>query len=512
MRTYQIICIDDDEQFLSSMENMLPDKVISLCNFDCVFDFVSTPEELDRMMEIRTQSGIYPAMVISDQVMPHTNGIALIEKLKVAHPDLVCILLTGHAGLESAKYAINKRLLDQYVSKPIEDMQGLASMVVNLLQRYHLNLEEKERTAELARTVEELRKSNEKIHQMQTAAEQVAMLSKKLKSLDFDEVIDLTAGDVPQLFGARRSLLCLPSDESYSCSLRNNCSCPVEEANSRDDIKITTESGVVYVGDINNTCPKFGGRPPEIIIPLTIHRNPLQSQGSQAEQIGYLCMCDVEKKDELPDDLPIYVGKLLQDILSANLSNAKLYQEARQQSRTDVLTGLSTRRVLDETIESECERSERYSRPFSAAMIDVDNFKQINDTLGHAEGDMVLKKLAEVLRKETRATDTIARYGGDEFVLLMPETELEETLQAMERIRRAVESSNISDNLKVTISCGVASWNQTSRTTPMDLIRRADVALYQAKQAGRNCIAATQPSASKAEKNHGKHILTINED
>ena len=105
MKEYQVLCIDDDEQFLSSLEASLPDKVAVLCGrFNCRFEFVTRPQELFRM--ISETRGALPAMVIADQIMPGVTGIELIEKLKKEHPDLVCVLLTGHAGLESAKYAI----------------------------------------------------------------------------------------------------------------------------------------------------------------------------------------------------------------------------------------------------------------------------------------------------------------------------------------------------------------------------------------------------------------------
>ena len=488
MNEYQIVCIDDDEEFLSSLETSLPDRVAPLCDrFKCRFEFVSNPEELLRIMSGARSA--MPAMVIADQVMPGVTGIELIERLKNSHPDLVCVLLTGHAGMDSAKYAINRHLLDQYISKPIEDLQVFALLVANLLKQHHLGLEERERTAQLTQTVESLRISNDKIRAMHAASEQVAMLSKNLKALDFDEVAELIAHEVPKLFDADWSVLCFPGGQcAAEARYHHGCPMPSADLSARRDTRNAMERAEVRCGDAAEVCVKLGARSPELIIPL--NASSLPADAGEAGN-AYLCMCQIAP-GAAPSDLMEYKARLVGEILSANLTSARLYQKARQESRTDSLTGVSSRRLFEEKLETEYERATRYGRGFCVAIIDVDCFKGVNDTYGHPEGDRILIELAGMLRQVARSTDVVARYGGDEFVVLMPETTLDKAVAAAQRIRTQVASILTRNDSPLTISCGVAEWSASGANGPSDVLRRADAALYEAKHAGRNRVVVAK--------------------
>ncbi|PQO46035.1 GGDEF domain-containing protein [Blastopirellula marina] len=174
--------------------------------------------------------------------------------------------------------------------------------------------------------------------------------------------------------------------------------------------------------------------------------------------------------------------------LSAQIANA--YDEVRQQanllmtfteSRTDPLTGLSNRRALDDSLESLFAMKDRYELTFSLCILDVDHFKKINDEFGHLEGDRVLQEVASLIDNCVRETDVVTRYGGEEFVVLMPSTDLEGANMFAERVRFAAD-----EQLKVTVSGGVAQ--ACASDEPKTLLARADAALYRAKGNGRNCI------------------------
>lgn len=178
--------------------------------------------------------------------------------------------------------------------------------------------------------------------------------------------------------------------------------------------------------------------------------------------------------------------KGLQDSLKE--SNERL----RELSNTDPLTGLSNRRSLMETLEKEILRTERNGAPLSLIMADIDYFKRINDTYGHQQGDLVLKNVAELMRKHLRQYDSAARFGGEEFALVLPESTLVQAVQVAERIR--VNASALTfppplQNLRITISFGVAALPRPNVKTVDDLIREADGALYHAKGDGRNRVA-----------------------
>lgn len=162
-------------------------------------------------------------------------------------------------------------------------------------------------------------------------------------------------------------------------------------------------------------------------------------------------------------------------------------------SITDGLTKLHNHRYFQDELVRAFEESERYDRPLSLAMIDIDYFKKVNDTYGHAVGDEILKGVANLYRESVRATDLVARYGGEEFAVMMPETNLEDALTFAEKIRALVEETPMQTQagpLKITVSLGVASIPHSKIHTPKEVIVAADKALYRAKRNGRNQVQA----------------------
>ena len=167
-----------------------------------------------------------------------------------------------------------------------------------------------------------------------------------------------------------------------------------------------------------------------------------------------------------------------------------LRQEIEEQAKTDPLTGLYNRREFYRQAERALEVAHRHQRPLALLLLDIDLFKQINDQHGHITGDKVLSHIAGLCRSSIRRSDILARFGGEEFVLLLPETTPEQALEFAERLRTLVEQTRISDNHnnrhRVTISIGVAAYHQQSHID--QLISKADTALYAAKHAGRNLV------------------------
>lgn len=191
-------------------------------------------------------------------------------------------------------------------------------------------------------------------------------------------------------------------------------------------------------------------------------------------------------------DDQVQLVHLFADQAAIALENARLYAEVQQLAVVDELTGLYNRRGLVQFGEREFTRSARFARPLSALMIDLDHFKTVNDTYGHAAGDRVLRQVADCLRSKARSVDILARYGGEELLLLLPEADLAQATQVAERLRLAIERTSVlvdGEQVRVTASSGVAAL---SSDTPdlASLIARADSAVYQAKQAGRNRVSS----------------------
>jgi len=227
---------------------------------------------------------------------------------------------------------------------------------------------------------------------------------------------------------------------------------------------------------MKKTFKKLNG---EIAVPLH-YSMPLYYN---SDVVGFLNMGD--KKDKSPygkEDMDILNAFARQ--LSICIDKAKLYSRATE----DDLTKLYRVNYFNTKIQEEIERSSRYARTFSLLLIDVDDFKKINDTLGHQAGDAVLKRIANLIKSNIRKADIAARYGGEEFCVLMPETNKDQAIIGAERIRRAVEknSGELLERSRVTVSTGIADYRLGMKK--YDIIKAADEALYKAKREGKNRV------------------------
>jgi two-component system cell cycle response regulator len=173
----------------------------------------------------------------------------------------------------------------------------------------------------------------------------------------------------------------------------------------------------------------------------------------------------------------------------------------RKLSITDGLTELFNHRHVHQLLHEEFERSMRTAEPVAVAMLDLDRFKQVNDTYGHPTGDVILYETARIIRETAREIDMVGRYGGEEFIAILPNTSVEEAARFAERVRQAVESHEYRDEanqIHMTVSSGVASFPGLDVDSPELLLKRADEALYVAKESGRNRVVSASESTVTA--------------
>jgi diguanylate cyclase (GGDEF)-like protein len=175
--------------------------------------------------------------------------------------------------------------------------------------------------------------------------------------------------------------------------------------------------------------------------------------------------------------------------------NVYMERSLTQMNMQDSLTGITNRRHLDKRLAEEFMRHRRYGREMSVVMLDIDNFKNINDTYGHQVGDTVLRTLAAICSEAMRAGDIISRFGGEEFCAILPETDCNRARMFAERLRQDVAAKEILHDentvLRITISLGIAGLDETVRS-PEDLVKNADEAMYNSKQKGKNMVSLHQ--------------------
>lgn len=192
------------------------------------------------------------------------------------------------------------------------------------------------------------------------------------------------------------------------------------------------------------------------------------------------------------------MAQALADSMSLALSNISLREKLRSQSLRDPLTGLYNRRYMEDSLERYVSLGERNGSQTSVLMLDLDNFKKLNDEQGHAKGDAVLRDVAAQLISGLRPTDVVCRYGGEEILVILPGCPLEEALAKAEGLRLRVEALSEVHNVSVSVSIGAASIPETS-TSVADLVAMADSALYVAKSSGKNRVAAAELRATRDE-------------
>jgi diguanylate cyclase (GGDEF)-like protein/putative nucleotidyltransferase with HDIG domain len=217
-----------------------------------------------------------------------------------------------------------------------------------------------------------------------------------------------------------------------------------------------------------------------------------------AEQLQGVFFAETLQRYEF-SEAEVRLLRTLGDLIASALHNAFTFQRAQEQAITDGLTGVKTHRYFMEALSAEWKRATRANRPFSLVLLDLDRFKFVNDFYGHLEGDLVLQRVAHILEQNCRSSDVVARYGGDEFVILMPETNLEQGRQLASKIRVWIATEPMLRDKNTTASIGVASF-PLHGSTPQELIQVADASMYLSKHQGGNAVS----TADAGERGEGQ--------
>ena len=205
-------------------------------------------------------------------------------------------------------------------------------------------------------------------------------------------------------------------------------------------------------------------------------------------------------------DQEVLLLRTLADLFAGALQNALTFQKTQEQAITDGLTGVKTHRYLMEALSTEWKRSTRANRPFALVLMDLDRFKFVNDFYGHLEGDVVLQRVGHILEQNCRRSDVVARYGGDEFVILMQEAGVEQARQLASKLRAWIASDRLLRDKNITASFGIAGF-PVHGSTPQELLQVADSSMYISKHQGGNAVSSAEQGDPNDRKRWKKDVL-----
>ena len=224
-----------------------------------------------------------------------------------------------------------------------------------------------------------------------------------------------------------------------------------------------------------------------------------------ADQLHGVLYAETAEPHDFSDE-ELLILRTLADLISGALHNALTFQKAQEQAITDGLTGVKTHRFFMEALSAEWKRSTRAGRSFSLVLMDLDRFKFVNDFYGHLEGDLVLQRIGHILEQNCRRSDVVARYGGDEFVILMPETNIEQSRQLTSKLRSWVSADPLLREKNITASFGIASF-PVHGSTPQELIQVADASMYLSKHQGGNAVSTADHFDADETKKWKRDVL-----
>ena len=470
------------------------------------------------------------------------TGEVAIEKFDSAKPDVILmdVMLPGISGIEVTKHIRSNGKIEDYIpilmltaKSEIKDVitgleVGADDYIIKpfsfdeLIARLNSALRYKRLNDNLRTQSKELEDANQQIFQLnQTLLEKNKELRKKVYDLRniFDVSLELhSILDVDRLINS--TLLSLIG--KFSCKsaiflygIKKNEQ-RLSILNSKGLYKADVEHLTIEKSDglieylRKNQSPQLLSKLPkyvqksagtnalkyinmELISPITTVRD---------QEDALICLGPrVNDKPYLKHEIEILLT--INNIVSIALSNASLYDEVMQLSYTDGMTELHNYRYFEMRLKEEILRHTRNEQGVSLIILDVDHFKNYNDTLGHQAGDEVLRQLAQILKDTVRENDIVARYGGEEFAVILPSVGREGVIILAERLRSHVAGAIFPDEhvqplKKVTVSVGTASL-PVDASTANDLIYKADTALYAAKHAGRNCVRQYSPQLTDSE-------------
>ncbi|MDD2702521.1 MAG: diguanylate cyclase [Candidatus Omnitrophica bacterium] len=420
-------------------------------------------------------------VMVLDLMLPDMSGIELLRMFNKKYPETGFIICTGFASLPTAIEALKAAAYD-YIIKPF-NVDHFKLVIERCINKQELIANNKY-------LFERLEREKYKLEIILDVYNEIAAI------YDLDDLADMVTGKAVQLLEAEKASLMLIDDESKELVLKSAKGLGKEKVSLRTKVGelisgwVAQQGEVLLVRDIDED-PRFRSYPKNkryktrsfISVPLKVEK----------KVIGVLNVTDKLSAAKIFNEEDIRYLSLIAYHTVAQIENIRLCERLASIAVTDPLTGMFNHRYFQEQISLEIMRSQRYGHTLSLIMFDIDHFKEINDKNGHLAGDRVLKQAANIMRDNIRHVDILCRYGGDEFVIILPNTDMEGSLVVAEKIRKTVEEQEIKieeegkeKSLKVTVSGGVAGYRDG--LSKADFLNRVDATLYKSKVGGRNMV------------------------
>jgi len=332
--------------------------------------------------------------------------------------------------------------------------------------------------------------------------EQLTPLARQINCLDIERITDVCMKHIPNLVDARLASLYILDETNNILHLqKHNHPFLINKIVSLNQnppslmVMAVRSKELILVGDIDtHKKPRIRKSQRAFAGNYKTNNCVIAPLICQDRVVGVLNLADKIDGDGF-DSEDIALIELFSQLVGASIGNIKLFEKIQHQATTDGLTGLANHKTFYEILEKELWRSRRYGGQISLIMIDVDNLKKINDTFGHRAGDKVIREISRKIKECIRQIDTAARYGGDEFAVILPNTSLTDAVVVAERMVDAVAHSPAiwkKDLIPLSISVGLGQYN--ADTNPEDITSGSDRALYTAKQEGKNTVRIFEPS------------------
>ena len=467
---------------------LVVDNEIGICNlFKDFFDFIGYDStfETDGEKVLSELDKMEYDLLFVDMQLDSISGIEIVKKSKKTHPLSEIIIVTGFGSdetvIETLQYGASS-----YVQKPIS-FSDIRIQTEQALARNRFNIMTDNVKKAIASKDVLLTKHFESVINLDRLSTFLNL------TIDINMLGDSILSGIAELlpgiyysfffYDKINKEMVFYSRDPLSKEIVSSLESKVKTAFnklSNKDIGDTYNVRVSHTAVINGKKTKDRtGEFSSIFVPILI-------DNSVCGILGISGIPDDKKEDT--EDILYLVSNRIEHVLT----NAALHRDTKLLALTDGLTELLNHRAFHDRLKQEFERYRRYGSSLSLIMADLDNLKGINDTFGHPVGDDVLRKIGEILRETSRETDVLARYGGDEFAILLPQTNVKNAMNMAERFKINIQNNFLEihgNQIKSTVTMGISTVPLRGIDTPQDFLKSADRALYEAKRSGKNCIA-----------------------